>query len=1274
MTSTVDRVTADKAAPTAPLRRDLDTEQAPPTPIRRPARTMTPQSMAALQRSAGNAAVAGMVRARAAPGGPSRPAAATGGGHADLGSSGAAQVSGSGTTEPAVPVGPAVQRLAGSGTAAPVPPPPANPHGDPKFTAAAGGVKAAGRQLKQHPPPTQEVGRAQAAAKAPPDDKTGQAKAAQVEQMAAAKPGGFDKAAFVAAVKTAITAAAPKNLDEADKFATSGKADGIKGEVMGKVTAGKDTSAKDVKDTAAKPPDPSVAKDKPVTPLTDPAASPPPVVNGAAAMPGPAPAEQVNFSGGPAAVDQKMKDAQVTEQQLEKSNEPPLQDAAKAKRQAEIHAATAPQGIRRTESATLQGAQRSAGTDATKALSAMAQAKTGALGRVAGSKSDTQSKDEAERARISGEINRIFDATKTETEAILNGLDGKVTTEFDKGEAQARSEFTAKHKADMERYKDERYSGPEGWARWTADLFTGLPAEANLIYERAKTLYETKMTVVINAVADVIGKELDAAKARIARGRQEIKDYVAKQPAALQKVAAEAAKDISGKFGQLESDVDSKQQSLVDDLAAKYVEARGRIDDEIKAEQDSNKGLVDKAKDAVEGAVDAILKLKALFMGLLAKAAGALSKILDDPVTFIGNFMSAVKQGFLSFAGNILTHLKKGLLGWLFGALSSAGIELPESFDVKGILKMVASILGLTWVNIKSRILKIAPWVAKVIDVIESKIEVFTILATQGVAGLWTWIKEKLGDLQEMILTPIKDFVIEKIVTAGITWVLGMLNPAGALVKIVQALVGVVQWIMERGAGLMDFIGTVVDAVSDIAAGGVGGVPAKIEASLGKAVPLVISFLAGLLGLGGISDKIKSILQTVQKPINQAIDAVIKGALKLAGPLIKGIKGIGGKVKAKVLGGDDSPEGQQKRLAQGMASGVSAANRFAGKKIGEKVLRPVLGAIRMRFGLGVLEPVKQGAVWAVHGEVQRSTELTNAGAEDGAAGDIDFTQSPATDLAALGLDQAAITRIFAKRVPVQAQGQILEELAAARHGKAAPTPDAPTTAGDSPNPQFVQPHEISAAGASIGDGMTVVLGTDAEGPYVQIIKILESKAGGEAKRDLARVREPWDKASEADKAEAREQAVAQLVKAHHPAVDEDEVDDTAKVRAYRQAVASVRKEHADKIEYLAKRHFERAEYLGQPAQDLERLSPNVDEKGTEVPTRLQIRGIDRRVRDFSRRSIKVVGVVPEGVSAGRTESAVRGQGVNFDLEKEGIQLTRIRSLAGQVAAAAARKP
>ncbi|TMC01870.1 MAG: hypothetical protein E6J41_31760 [Chloroflexi bacterium] len=56
------------------------------------------------------------------------------------------------------------------------------------------------------------AGGAQAAAHAPPDDTEAQARTAQSGKMTAARPGTFDKAAFVAAVEQAITAEARYRL------------------------------------------------------------------------------------------------------------------------------------------------------------------------------------------------------------------------------------------------------------------------------------------------------------------------------------------------------------------------------------------------------------------------------------------------------------------------------------------------------------------------------------------------------------------------------------------------------------------------------------------------------------------------------------------------------------------------------------------------------------------------------------------------------------------------------------------------------------------------------------------------------------------------------------------------------------------------------------------------------------------------------------------------------------------------------------------------------
>ena len=149
--------------------------------------------------------------------------------------------------------------------------------------------------------------------------------------------------------------------------------------------------------------------------------------------------------------------------------------------------------------------------------------------------------------------------------------------------------------------------------------------------------------------------------------------------------------------------------------------------------QEENKGLWDKAKDAIGGAIETILKLKNMLLGVLARAAGAVEKIIKDPIGFLGNFVNAVKTGVMNFGSNILDHLKKGLQSWLFGALAEAGIEIPEKFDLKGIVGLILSLLGLTWASIRARLAKVLPeWVLKAL---ETAVEVVKILTTEGVGG-----------------------------------------------------------------------------------------------------------------------------------------------------------------------------------------------------------------------------------------------------------------------------------------------------------------------------------------------------------------------------------------------------------------------------------------------------------------------------------------------------------------------------------------------------------
>ncbi|HKR50292.1 MAG TPA: hypothetical protein VJT72_12065 [Pseudonocardiaceae bacterium] len=837
------------------------------------------------------------------------------------------------------------------------------PAQDPKFTALKRDVKSKQQTLGKHPPPKTEADAAQGAAKPPQDDKEAQGKAANAEKMNAAKPGEFDKAAFIKAVNDAIAKQAPKNLDEADKFGDSGKAEAVKGEVQGKVSAGKETSAKAIETTTKAPPDTSAAKDKPVTPLQP--DQPPPKPGAPSpdqAVPDKAPPAATDFSDGPKQVDQQMASAQVTEEQLAKSNEPEFTGALKEKKEGEAHAATAPGQVRAAEAKTLSGAKAQAAQAGAAAMTTMATDRTKTGQEVSAGKEGAKSEDEKKRAQVTAKLQTVFDATKKDVEDILNGLDKKVDDKFSAGEKAARDAFTADYTRRMDAYKDKRYSGITGKLRWVDDLFSGLPDEVNVFYEQARDGYLKRMQQVISDVADVIGTELNRAKARIATGRNELQAEVKKLDPDLQALGKEVAGEFAGKFDELTQAVDDKGTALVDTLASKYTEALKAVDEEIASEKEKNKGLIAKAIDAVKGVIDTILKLKDLLLGVLAKAAQAVVAIIKDPIGFLGKVVSAVGAGLKAFMANIANHLQKGLVSWLLGAAAKAGLQLPERFDIKGILMLIASLLGLTWAAIRGRIVsKGVP--EQAMGAVESSVPIAQKIKDQGIGGIWEELKEKVGDLKQNLLGKISEYLIPTVLIAGITWIVSLLNPASAFIKACKAIIDIVTFIVERGAQIIAFVNAVLDAVIAIAGGGAGGVPALIENALATALPVLIGFLAALLGIGGLADKVKKLFQSLSKPITKAVDWVVDKIVSFG-------KKIWAKLKSKSGKKDENKKNN-------LDAGMRAAHGLLKRELSQGDIDRQFSAIKSRYGLTTLRLVtdhREGGFKYVHahGTVQRS--------------------------------------------------------------------------------------------------------------------------------------------------------------------------------------------------------------------------------------------------------------------------------------------------------------
>lgn len=847
---------------------------------------------------------------------------------------------------------------------------PASPEQDPTFQAVVARVKGVGAKQQAHPAASTEAAAAQAAAESPASELSSKAQANQVGKMQQAEAPPFDAAGFRAKLKEKIAALAPKNAQEADSFKESDRLGGVKGEMQGDVAQEQAMSQGPIAQQAAAEPDSSGVAPKPVTPLAPAAAGAPPAgvgAEGAAPKPRTAAEVEAPITEHTGQIDQQMASADVSEEQLRQGNEPEFQAALDARGQAQEQARSGPQEYRQAEQAQIRQAEGEAAGAAEQRTQSMHGDRAALLQQVGGKQTQAKSKDEQERARVGADIQSIYNETRASVEATLGGLDARVNQAFDQGAGAAKKTFEDYVEAKMSAFKEKRYGGWLGWARWAKDKIAGMPGEVNAFYSEGRSLYLREMDAVIDRVVAIVGATITEARAEVARGKQRIAEYVATLPASLKQVGQQAADDIQGQFDSLEESVTNKQGELIDSLAKKYQENLQAIDARIEELKAANKGLVDKAIDAVAGVIKTIMQLKDMLLGVLARAAGVIGTIIKNPIGFLSNLIGGVKQGLMNFVSNIGTHLRKGLLAWLFGELAAGGIQIPASFDLKGILTLVMQILGLTWEAIKAQAVKILG--PRVVSVLEGAFEIFMVIKDQGIGGLWEYIKDQLGNLKDMVLDGIKDLVITQVIQAGIQWLLGILGgPAGAFIKAAKAIIDIVMWFVNNGSRVMALVNSVLDSVAAIASGSLGQAAAAIERSLANVIPIVLGFLASLLGLGNLSQKIKGVIEKVQQPVKKAVGWVLGKAKAFAAKVM-------GKVKGAVGGKPRSEAEKQKALQAGLKAGKSAVERYKGKSVGEAILKPLLSATKLRYRLSVLQPVKLDTYWGVEGDVQRTTKL-----------------------------------------------------------------------------------------------------------------------------------------------------------------------------------------------------------------------------------------------------------------------------------------------------------
>jgi hypothetical protein len=844
-----------------------------------------------------------------------------------------------------------------------------NANSNPEFTALSGKIGSTAKQQKQHEASSKATNDAQAAAPSPANERQSMAQASQVNFMGAQDPGMFRKEDFKALLSAKIHGIElPANEKEADEFEKHNNINEVNQKAVGDVKKEKNVAANDIASATAAKPDIAAQPDRKAAKMpTQNVGKAPSTPNAAKAMPVKRTAASVEqpIKEQTAGIDSEMKANGVTDKMLANSNEPSFTDALDQKNKAKTQSVEATQQFRNNENKELSKTRTDAQAQAVNHISGMHGARKGGLGNVHGDQKQTSAKDSQKRKEIADHINGIYVSSKADVDGILKNLDTSVAKQFDDGSKEAKRRFEDHVEKEMSAYKRRRYG--ETYAKhgalvtagqWLWDKLTSLPDEVNQYFESGKKLYIKIMDGHVDKIAGHVTTQLNAAKTRIAKGKKDVQTYVNSLSPSLRKIGKDAIADIQSKFNALEESVNSKKDALIDVLAKKYADNIASIDTRIADLKAQNSGLVNQALDVLKNSVFAIIiEIKNTLTNLLSGVISAIQAIIMDPIGFFKNLIAGVSQGFTNFGANIWTHLKTGFFGWLTGAMKGISLTMPEDvFSLKGVFSITSQVLGLTWGGIRAigaRV--IGEPVMKVLETASEKgLEIVQVVRKDGAAGLWEYLKDQFADLKTTVMDAIMDIVQTQVIQAGIKFVLGLLTPVGAFIKAAMAIIDVVKFFIQRAAQIMELVKAFTDSIKAIASGNVGAVAKSIENALGRAVPVLIGFLASLLNLGGLADKILSVIRKIRLRIENAIVKFwnfIKGkAKKFLGKI-----GFGSKKDKEKKAKDERTTAEKQR---DLDAGVKEGTRLLkDESLDKKELQKRLEVLEDRYDLQELKIV-----------------------------------------------------------------------------------------------------------------------------------------------------------------------------------------------------------------------------------------------------------------------------------------------------------------------------
>ncbi len=508
------------------------------------------------------------------------------------------------------------------------------------------------------------------------------------------------------------------------------------------------------------------------------------------------------------------------------------------------------------------------------------------------------SRQQETRDRVSQEIERA---------------DLRAEEEIRKGEEKAEEE----RKKAVEEEEDERQEYERKKKKKKGGIFGSIASFFKKLWNKLKNLVTKIVSKLTSVVKAVIKAAQDLANKIIDAATQLVSLWI-DQLAGILKVMVTAL--VGAVFPQLAA----KINLLIDKAVAVAKEVVQQVADALKSAVAEVANVLNKAVELSSRAIQVALEygpqilaalvkgdllglVKAAFMAaceiagvpgeqlwqLLEKALHMLWEIIKHPGSFLGNLVKSIKRGFGQFASNVGEHIVTGLLSWIFGHLSSVGIEAPKSFSLGEIFKLVRQVLGFTTEYVRARAATVLG--EKNVERLERVVHYFKVLFEKGPGAileeLKSWAREQaagpivdwIGSLKDRVLESVTTWIHEKVIKKGTETVAKLFTPGANLVETVGKIWKTLKFFYNYIREIIDLVNAIFDSMIHAAKGAIDAAANSIELSMVLSLKLVFNWLAKMLGIGDVGEKVGEIIEGLRAGVDKVVDTIVERLKGLTG-------------------------------------------------------------------------------------------------------------------------------------------------------------------------------------------------------------------------------------------------------------------------------------------------------------------------------------------------------------------------------------------------------